>query len=218
MKNTIIGCLADFLAPNRCVSCGACGELLCGCCKKYYKDERFEGCLFCGRRLVSRHCDRCGYIDKQYVVALRRGAIKELINSYKYESVRSAGRVLAEMLAWRIGEEYAIVPLPTIGKHVRERGFDHVCLLAKNLERLGCGKVVNLLARVTNTVQVGSDEETRRKQAEVAYGILREPRPNERYLLLDDVCTTGSSLLAAEKILRRAGARLISVAVIAKSN
>ena len=65
------------------------------------------------------------------------GALKSLINNYKYNSVRACGDALAELLAECINIESAVVvPLPTIGKHVRERGFDHTKLLARKLVRL----------------------------------------------------------------------------------
>ena len=150
-------------------------------------------------------------------MAERRGVLKEIINKYKYESVRCAAVALGELLGGLIEGYYTIVPLPTIRRHVRERGFDHIGLLARRIVRV-CGCEVDaLLFREKNAVQVGSDIETRKSQAKQAYGLMRPPDADKRYLLLDDVCTTGSTLLAAEKILRRAGARSISVAVIAKS-
>ena len=57
----------------------------------------------------------------------------------------------------------------------------------------------------------------RRKQAAMAYRIAGKVNPETEYLLMDDVWTTGSSILAARDVLRKAGARKISVVVIAKT-
>ena len=154
---------------------------------------------------------------KQYCLARREGAMKELINRYKFKSARSAAMVFAEMFGSFIEKDYVIVPLPTIARHVRERGFDHIGFLAKQVAmRCGC-RVENLLGRAADTVQVGADSETRKRQAARAYYLRRAPDKNKKFLLLDDVWTTGSSMRAAEKILRDAGARFVDFAVIAKS-
>ena len=106
-----------------------------------------------------------------------------------------------------------LVPLPTIRKHIRERGFDHtlrLCFelenfLQKELERLGVKvEYENLLVRKNKTVQVGKEKKERVKQAEKAYGIYEGVKldMNTLYILVDDVTTTGASLAAAKKILQ----------------
>lgn len=106
-----------------------------------------------------------------------------------------------------------LVPLPTIRKHIRERGFDHtlrLCFelenfLSKKLEGLGVKvEYEDLLVRKNKTVQVGKEKKERVKQAEKAYGIREgvEIENKTLYILVDDVTTTGASLLAAKKILQ----------------
>ena len=106
-----------------------------------------------------------------------------------------------------------LVPLPTIRKHIRERGFDHtlrLCFelenfLQKELERLGVKvEYENLLVRKNKTVQVGKEKKERMKQAEKAYGIRDGVKIENKtlYIFVDDVTTTGASLAAAKKILQ----------------
>ena len=108
---------------------------------------------------------------------------------------------------------YVIVPLPTIRRHVRERGFDHIGLIC---QKTGCS-VEKVLRRRRDTVQVGANREQRMKQALEAYGA-KGVIPDEHYLLVDDVWTTGSSMMAACEAMRSAGAKNLAIAVIARSN
>ena len=135
-----------------------------------------------------------------------------LIEVYKYDAVRAASFELAGLLEAVIGSGWALVPLPTIRRHIRERGFGHIELLCKKT-----GLPVELaLTRANNSVQVGADIETRRKQAAKAY-LSAEVDPDKKYLLVDDVWTTGSSMIAACEAMRMAGSKNLAIAVIARS-
>ena len=126
--------------------------------------------------------------------------------------MRAAATVLAEMMNSVVSGDWTLVPLPTIPSHIRERGFDHIGLVARKM-RL---PVANVLVRNKNTVQVGASREERAAQAKEAYRALVVD-PDKNYLLLDDVWTTGSSMMAAMQKLREAGAKKIGIAVIARS-
>ena len=132
----------------------------------------------------------------------------------------------SEMMNTKIQEirKIVLVPLPTIRKHIRERGFDHtlrLCFelenfLQKRLAKLGMKvEYEDLLVRKNKTVQVGKEKKERMKQAEKAYGIREGIKIESKtlYVLVDDVTTTGASLTAAKKILQ---ANLVWAAVLMK--
>ena len=111
-----------------------------------------------------------------------------MINAYKYKSVRACGDVLAEMVSM-IGDysDATIVALPTILKHIRERGFDHTRYLADRIAYRCGANVGHCLSRANSTVQVGATMEMRKEQAKKAYMISGLPSVEARYVLLDDV-------------------------------
>ena len=142
----------------------------------------------------------------------RDGLLRDLIEVYKYHSVRAVASVLAETMMGVIDSSYTLVPLPTINRHIRERGFDHIGLICKKTG-LPVGRV---LLRNKNTVQVGASLEQRREQAKQAYS-LGSVDLNKKYLLVDDVWTTGSSMMAAANLIREAGVKNLAICAIARS-
>lgn len=205
----------DLIAPFSCRSCGALGEIICRRCKKYNISA------------IPKHCPRCQKDRKEckcqvpvYAVSKREGVLVGLTEDYKYKSIRKAAGVLAELIDHAIElrqNNVVVVPLPTISKHIRERGFDHTLLLAKKLARRHKGwQVQRILERQGKTVQVGSDGDKRRRQAKDAYTVGKGAKidSTKTYLLLDDVWTTGASMEAAIAQLKAAGAEKLAAAVI----
>jgi len=154
----------------------------------------------------------------------REGVLMKMVEEYKYQSVWAMGDALLEIIdvalpnqedgGWR-GEEVVIVPLPTIGRHVRERGLDHTLRLARKLAKRRGWKCEQLLTRAVDTVQVGAKASEREEQARRAYAVRGKLDMERVYVLLDDVWTTGASMRAAAEAMRMAGAEKIIGVVIA---
>ena len=87
----------------------------------------------------------------------------------------------------QIPRDAVIVPLPTIGRHIRERGFDHTAHLARHLARLfGC-RARRILVRNNNCTQVGASLMERQVQAKTAYALKKDVDRLQSYYLVDDV-------------------------------
>jgi competence protein ComFC len=213
VKNTIFSCISELLCPHYCISCGKVGGIVCECCKKYIQSSKKHVCLACGGLLENRVCPICSLpFSRQFYVGERDGLLRDLIEVYKYHSVRAVASVLAETMMSVIDSSYTLVPLPTINRHIRERGFDHIGLICK---KTGL-PVERVLLRNKNTVQVGASLEQRREQAKQAY-LLGSVDLNKKYLLVDDVWTTGSSMMAAANLMREAGVKNLAICAIARS-
>lgn len=183
-----------------------------------------DGGIEAGKRWMCPDCEVPFYWLG--VAGWREGALEKLIKDFKYKSTRAAGEVLAEFLSERVPDgfeemcgvkdgEAVVVPLPTIGRHVRERGLDHTAILAWKLAKKRGWKCERVLGRATDVVQVGSKAAERKAQAEKTYEVVREIDKKRVYLLMDDVWTTGATMLAAEKVMREAGASKIAGVVLA---
>lgn len=236
VKITIEKFILDMVLPNRCVRCQREGGIFCDRCKKYISIINpgyvmndmygFEKLLVAGlkegwfERMVRdfKYKGRRDYgeflAEKLGEVIL--GEIKRM--RFGDELSNKSGEVMCGVLRkveTEIKEirQIVLVPLPTIRKHIRERGFDHtlrLCFelenfLQKRLDDFGISvEYQSLLIRKNKTVQVGKEKKERVKQAEKAYGICEGVKldMNTLYILVDDITTTGASLVAAKKILQ----------------
>ncbi len=196
VKNTTDFNVLDLICPHACRGCGRLGELLCECCKN--------------NLIISKRCD-VELMDSQVLAyGWRDGLLEEMVKEYKYAPVRGMGRVLAELMVEILPEgEVVIVPLPTVQKHVRERGFDHMWHLGRILAKKRGLSCVKMLERASNTVQVGANASKRKKQAKTAYKVSKVIDSKATYVLIDDVWTTGASMEAAIGVMKKAGAKKI---------
>ncbi|MBR3131625.1 ComF family protein [Candidatus Saccharibacteria bacterium] len=174
--------------------------------------------------------------DTKYL-GYRDEILGEIIEEAKYESVRGLISEIAEIVynGYFKGMQASdsgkiiIVPMPTNRQHVRERSMDHMDLIAQEIERLSYGKVQKkrLLVRAKDTVQVGAKEAVRRKQAKEAVklnprfldseGMIVKEWSEKHVVLIDDVWTTGASMLEAGKILKDANVKDLVLLTITKS-
>ncbi|MBR2543637.1 ComF family protein [Candidatus Saccharibacteria bacterium] len=203
----------DLLAPHSCRGCGRLGKPLCDCCKNY---------IVTNRKKLRPNCSTKN-LPPIFIIGRREELIGKLIYDFKFSSVRALAKPLAELLDAILPQtptNTEIIPLPTISKHIRARGFDHTLLLAKKLAKLRHHKITKILLRDKNTVQVGADKKTRAIQAKSAYQLNPNLKinPNTTYILLDDIWTTGSSIKAAIKKLQTAGVKKIIIAILAVSS
>ena len=61
------------------------------------------------------------------------GLLEKVVQDYKYLPKKDLVEVLAELVVESLRkeglEDSVVVPLPTITRHIRERGFDHMKVL-----------------------------------------------------------------------------------------
>ena len=216
VNNTTFPNPFDLLFPHSCRGCGRIGSIFCKDCKNYIIKHHQNFCPHCQN-------PTCQSLSPIYTVGSRDGILGQLIHDYKYHSVRALARPLAELLNASLPPDLPpgsiFVPLPTATNHVRSRGLDHTLLIAKNLSKIRHLPIKKVLLRDKNTVQVGSSRTERIEQAQNAYKLNPKVKisPDATYILIDDVWTTGASILSAKKILEKSGTKNFILAILAYS-
>ena len=112
-----------------------------------------------------------------------------------------------------------IVPVPLHPTRLHQRGYNQATLLARQFGQLSSIPVrENILARVRPTAsQMTLDAEARRLNVMGAFQCIDHQLIGKHLILVDDVCTTGSTLDACACALLEAGAATVQALTVARA-
>jgi len=159
--------------------------------------------------------------DAAYCFGFYEGPLRELIHLLKYDGMKPLAGLLGEYLsrALPLDEKFdAVVPMPLHWRRRFERGFNQAALLAKHLARRRRIPLLNAVRRIRATqTQTGLTNAKRRENVRGAFRARRgQPLKGLRVLLVDDVMTTGATASACAAVLKRAGARSVTLLTLAR--
>jgi len=98
------------------------------------------------------------------------------------------------------------VVVPTVRSHIRQRGYDHIDLIARQFAAMRGLPIRYLLRRATTDVQHLVGREERRTQADRAFELVEtDDLSMGPILLIDDIITTAATVTAASKLLSQTG-------------
>ncbi|MDF1500334.1 MAG: ComF family protein [Anaerolineales bacterium] len=204
----------DFIFPPRCAGCGQPGAVWCSDCDRRLVRAGVAGCVRCGfPRVVSWRCLACelGRIRVRSF-ARYQPPLKQAILRLKYHPDQALADRMAAWLSTLIDSQSdpadLIVPVPLGDVRRKERGYNQVELIASALARdLNIPVEAQSLARVRETrSQVGLDPEERFGNIQQAFRADTRFVENRNILLLDDLLTSGATLLGCARALFNAGA------------
>jgi len=227
----MIDWILGWVSPHICEGCSETGKTLCERCKINILQQKWEKCVRCECEVTFSELAKYGNVccgcakelpfHKVFVVGKRTAILKKLVGNYKYFSRRESAVAIADLmdsvLPKKLPDDFVVVSIPTIPKHIRERGFDHMKLVVRQLSRkrnLQCN--LNLLLRNDNISQHTANLKQRQKQAQQAFSVNPRCSIPSKILLIDDIYTTGATLIATTELLQKYGVKKIWIGVVAR--
>lgn len=215
MKIGIKQKILHFLFPTRCP---VCGEFI-------YPEE-----LFC-EECSSKICRFTGEFsipgtDGYTAAFVYDKNISPAVILLKKGICGNADRALALPLAEKLKANGTadsvdlIIPVPMHKRAQRERGYNQAELIAKIIgDELGCPVVTDCVVKIRKTAaQKELDRIHRRTNLKGAFRVVRpELIRGKSVLLIDDICTTGSTLTELAEVLRKNEAKKVFCATSCKT-
>lgn len=223
------------MASDDAVFCGGCaqatlpiGNACAGCALPHFGPPA---------RLWCPGCARLDFAFSRAFAAFEYGgpladAIVRMKHGDRPESARRLGRLLAEPLARALSPTAgppidAILPVPLHARKLRQRGFNQALELAlaartrtpalplASMPRLDR----TLLLRVKETRELGHAGPSVRRVAVFGAFAVADPArvSGKRFVLVDDVMTTGATFNECAEVLGRAGAEEVRVVALARA-
>ncbi|MFZ5376397.1 MAG: ComF family protein [Patescibacteria group bacterium] len=207
--------LLNLFFPPACVGCGKINQILCPRC--YSKID------FYPLPIQLNFEDK--FLDDLTVCAYFLPPISNLIKTMKYQQFMAIGPWLGELLflSSNCPDIDFIVPIPMHQKKQKIRGFNQAEEICYRFAELRNKTILPALIKKHHfAAQASISSKTeRKKRANEFFALSNQitlPLTGKRILLIDDVCTTGSTLNEAAKTLKLAGARWVGGLVVAKKN
>ena len=194
--------IADFFFPRKCPFCGAA----------------------VGRDLLCEKCER----DLPYCEAITElaggirvtaplwyeGYVRDAILAFKFQGklggLQAFGSLMAQCAAERYSGEFdAVTWVPVSSKRLRKRGFDQSRYLAASACVDWHAAPQETLRKIADNPPQSGVADAAQRRANVK-GVYEAVNPDAiagvRFLLIDDIFTTGATLTECSRVLKEAGA------------
>lgn len=227
-----------LIYPPQCLSCGGLVGSDFGLCPDCWRDAPFcTGlvCDACGTPLPGEddgtavHCDDCLTLGRPWrrgrAAMLYSGTGRKLVLAMKHADRTDLARPAADWLMRAAGPilqpDMLVAPVPLHWWRLFRRRYNQAALLSAGLaRRAALDHCPDLLARARHTgSQDGRGRDGRFANVQ---GVFRVPQRHRariagrHVLLVDDVMTSGATLAACAEAALSAGARAVSVCVMAR--
>lgn len=195
----------DFIFPQKCVSCKKNGKYVCEKCVLKIKK---------GKVLYKK-----GEFEKVFILFEHNSVVRDLILKLKYKYISDLSDEIGSLCIQEINnlnlknENFVIIPIPLHKIKLKKRGFNQSEIIAKKIsKKLNWELNTKLLIRNKNTKQQALLSKIQREkniQNAFAINLNFNNFKNKKFLLFDDVWTTGSTMNEAAKELKKAGVNKI---------
>ncbi len=236
--DSVASAALDLVYPRYCEACGGIadieGRYLCWACLSNISVICTPYCATCGdpvegavySRFVCSACnDNTPAFELARSAARYRGPVKELVHRLKYGSAIHLAATLCDIMVPCFDSNYAslsldvIVCVPMYSRKERERTYNQAWVIADELsKRTGVPFWGGLLKKVKDTgTQTSYNASQRRKNIRGSFEVSQPDWcEGKRFLLVDDVMTTGSTVNEVAGLLKDNGAVSVHVLTLAR--
>lgn len=219
--------VTETLWPTRCAVCDQPGALVCEDCWNLLPVvDRWRCCPLCGAPLGRIQCCECndvrlnafGYTSlpingcrSAFVFTTEVGCIVRL---WKDGGEQRLGSLMASAMVKQIepawwSQSPTVTPIPATKAAIARRGMDHGHLLAREVAKRLDLPYRPLLARPEAQDQRQLGRHGRMSNIQGKFMAIPHLMMPQAVLLVDDVCTTGSTLYGAAGALRAQGVKYV---------
>jgi ComF family protein len=214
MFNFLKKVLLDAIFPIKCIGCQEFDQWLC---------------LKCRQKIAINNSnqtfghERIKYTDNLLIATLpNQELVDNIIHRCKYNFVpdlaEELGLLTVEFLKQIKGSNFyfdLVCAVPLSRRRLAWRGFNQSAIVARSIaEAFNWEYSDKALRKIYHTrPQVGLDSKSRKNNVSQVF-LANEIVKGKRVLLVDDVVTTGSTLMSCSKELRRKGAKNVDCLVI----
>ncbi len=213
----------DLISPRLCVVCGnrlaVTEETLCSKCYLHLPRTDFANDLY--ENVMAKLF--WGQIKLEKATALfyyePHAETAQILYELKYKNHPEIGVVMGRMMAKELMKSGlfedidALVPVPLAKKRERKRGYNQSLELAKGVSEVTGLPIANLVIRRTKFVgsQTKRGRWERNENVEHVFELVDDNISDQHLLLIDDVVTTGATVIACAKEMQKASNVKISV-------
>ena len=223
---------AETLWPTRCALCDAPGSVLCERCERSlpYVD-RWSCCSRCGAPFGLVQCSECnpvtlGRLGRTSLpfaagacTVLFDDSTGRIVRIFKDRGEQRLSEVIAACKARALPLDWpfdALTFVPASRTAIARRGFDHALLLAEALAALLNAPCMRTLDTSQTADQRALGRAERLENLTGSFSAEHATCAGKRFVLVDDVHTTGATLCAATDALIASGAREVRVLTFAR--
>ncbi len=213
---------------------------LCGGCGNHLYENEEVVCVYCRASLpLSGECDFENNTSEKlfwgkvsitaaasFLFFQKKSSTQHLLHQLKYQQKENIGEWLGEQFAYslqskgRFAAVEIIIPIPLHPSRIKFRGYNQCDAIARGMASVLQIPIVNgvLTRSIATQSQTKKNRFQRFKNMNSVFSLAQASTiKGKNILLLDDVLTTGATLVSAAQVLQQAGSNKLFIGAIAKA-